>query len=59
MHPVAQVSGVPFGNTGDPVGCPSQSQRGRKATDNRDDLPSSLGGFKASSFSRTTFIISL
>ena len=39
MHSGAQVSGVSFGNTGDQVGGPSQSQRGRKAIDDRDDLP--------------------
>ena len=39
MHSGAQVSGVSFGNTGDQVGSPSQSQRGRKASDDRDDLP--------------------
>ena len=39
MHSGAQVSGVSFGNTGDQVGAPSERQRGRKATDDRDDLP--------------------
>ena len=39
MHPGAQVAGVSFGDTGDQVGGPRQSQRGRKATDTHDDLP--------------------
>ena len=39
MHSGAQVSGVSFGNAGDQVGGPSESQRGRKAADDRDDLP--------------------
>ena len=39
MHSGAQVSGVPFGNAGDHVGGPGQSQRGRKAADDRYDLP--------------------
>ena len=38
MHSGAQVSGVSFGNSGDQVRGPSQSQRGRKATDDRDHL---------------------
>src|SRR4051812_43606407 len=39
MHAGAQGSGVSFGNTGDQVGGPSESQRGRKSTDGRNDLP--------------------
>jgi hypothetical protein len=39
MHSGAQVSGVSFRNAGDQVGSPSESQRSRKAPDNRDDLP--------------------
>ena len=39
MHSGAQVSGVSFGNAGNQVGGPGESQRGRKATDDRDDLP--------------------
>src|SRR3546814_17537029 len=30
---------MPFGNAGDQIGGPSQRQRGRKAADDRDDLP--------------------
>lgn len=39
MHSGAQVSGVSFRNAGDQVGSPGQSQRGRKAADDRGDLP--------------------
>src|SRR4030095_6006438 len=39
MHSGAQVSGMSFVNTGDQVGGPSERQCGRKATDDRDDLP--------------------
>ena len=39
MHAGSQLSGVPLGNAGDEVGGPSESQRGRKATDDCDDLP--------------------
>ena len=39
MHSGAQVSGVAFGDTGDQVGAASESQRGRKAADDRRDLP--------------------
>ena len=39
MHSGAQVSGVSLGNASDQVGSPSESQRGRKAADDRDDLP--------------------
>src|SRR5712671_3410507 len=39
MHSGAQVSGVSFRNTGYQVGGPSESQRGRKASDDRGDLP--------------------
>jgi hypothetical protein len=48
MHSSAQVSGLSFGNTGDQVGGPSESQCGRKATDDCDDLsfhPERLQGF--------------
>ena len=36
--PARRLAGVPFGNAGDQVGGPGQSQRGRKAADDRDDL---------------------
>lgn len=39
MHPGAQASGVPFGNTGDQVGGSSQSERGRESADDCNDLP--------------------
>ncbi len=39
MHADTQDSGVPLGNTGDQVRGPGQSQRGREATDGRDDIP--------------------
>lgn len=39
MHSGAQVGGVSLGNTGDQIGGPSQSQCGRKASDDRGDLP--------------------
>ena len=39
MHARAQDASMPFGNTGDQVGGPSGSQRGRKATDDRGDHP--------------------
>jgi hypothetical protein len=38
MHSSAQVSGVSLGNTGDQVAGACQSQRGRKAADDRDDV---------------------
>jgi hypothetical protein len=38
MHSDAQVPGVSFGNSGDQVGGPSESQRDRKAAHNSDDL---------------------
>ena len=43
MHPGAQVSGMSFGNTGDQVGGPRKSECGRKAADDRDDLPFQIG----------------
>lgn len=39
MHAGARGCGVPFGNAGDQVGGPGQSQGARKATDGRYDLP--------------------
>ena len=39
MHSGAQASGLSFGHTGDQIGGPSQSQRGRKAAHDCDDLP--------------------
>ncbi len=48
MHSCAQVPSVSFGNAGDQVRGPGKSQRGRKAADDRDDLPlqsESLQGF--------------
>ena len=48
MHPGTQVPALSFGNTGDQVGGSRQSQCGRKATDDGDDLalqPERLQGF--------------
>src|SRR5213080_3301021 len=39
MHSGAQDSGMSFGNTRDQVGGPSKSERSRKTSDDRDDLP--------------------
>ena len=39
LHSGSQFSGVPFGNTRDHVGGPSEGQCGRKTTDDRDYLP--------------------
>ena len=39
MHARAQDASMPFGNNGDQVGGPSESQRGRKAPDDRGDYP--------------------
>ena len=39
MHSGAQFPSVPLRNAGDQVGGPGKCQRGRKAIDNRDDLP--------------------
>jgi hypothetical protein len=39
MHSAAKVSGVSLGNTSDQIGGSGESQRGRKATDDRDDVP--------------------
>ena len=39
MHAGAQGAGVPFGNGGDQVGGPSQSECSRKASNDGDDPP--------------------